>query len=54
MLAGFDLGRGALDVLPDGTGFVLVQPTSRGLVEIRLVAAWTRELLNTVPAAARR
>ena len=54
VLAGFDFGRGALDVLPDGSGFVLVQPTSHGLVEIRLVAGWTRELLDTVPAATRR
>jgi hypothetical protein len=54
VLEGFDLGRGTLDVMPDGSGFVLVQPTSRGLVEIRLVAGWTRELRDTVPAAARR
>jgi serine/threonine-protein kinase len=53
VLAGLDFGRGALDVLPDGTGFVLVQPTSSGLVEIRLVAGWTRELRDTVPAGRR-
>jgi serine/threonine-protein kinase len=53
VLEGFDFGRGTLDVMPDGSGFVLVQPTSRGLVEIRLVAGWTRELRETVPADSR-
>jgi dipeptidyl aminopeptidase/acylaminoacyl peptidase len=53
VLDGFDLGRGTVDVMPDDSGFVLVQPTSRGLVEIRLVAGWTRELRDTVPATPR-
>jgi hypothetical protein len=37
VLEGFDFGRGAVDVLPDGDSFVLVQPATRGLVEVRVV-----------------
>jgi len=54
VLEGFDFGRGNLDLLPDGNSFVLVQPATRGLVEVRVVTGWTRELHDTVPAGARR
>jgi hypothetical protein len=54
VLEGFDFGRGNVDLLPDGNSFVVVQPATRGLVEVRLVASWTHELRDTVPAGARR
>ncbi len=54
LLAGFAFGRGNVDVLPDGESFVLVEPAARGLVEIRVVRGWTRELADLVPRTAVR
>jgi hypothetical protein len=53
VLAGFWFGRGNVDLLPDGKSFVLVEPATRGLVEIRAVTGWARELGELVPAVAR-
>jgi Tol biopolymer transport system component len=54
VLEGFWFGRGNLDLLPDGESFVLVEPSTRGLVELRVVTGWTRELDDLVPATAGR
>ena len=54
VLEGFDFGRGTVDLMPDGRSFVLVEPATRGLVEVRVVTSWTRELRDTVPTTARR
>ena len=53
VLHGFGLGRGSFDLLPDGEGIVLVEPSTRGLVELRVVTGWTRELGELVPVAPR-
>ena len=54
VLEGFDFSRGNADLMPDGESFVLVQPASRGLVEIRVVTGWAQELKDTVPGGVRR
>ena len=54
ILEGFDFGRGTVDVMPDGSSFVLVEPATRGLVEIRVVTGWTHELRDSVPTTSRR
>jgi hypothetical protein len=49
ILRGFEFGRGNLDLLPDGSGFVLVQPATPGVTELRVVTAWTQRLRDAVP-----
>lgn len=44
VLAGFEVGRGTFDLMPDGTSFVLAQPAVPGVVELRMVLAWNQEL----------
>ena len=40
--------------MPDGKSFVLVQSATRGLVEVRVVTGWARELADTVPVNVNR
>lgn len=49
VLAGFEVGRGTFDLMPDGAGFVLAQPAAAGVVELRVVLAWHRELPHWPP-----
>jgi len=49
VLAGFEVGRGTFDLMPDGASFVLVQPAAAGVVELRVVLAWDRELPHSPP-----
>ena len=54
VLRGFEFGRGNMDLLPDGTGVVLVQPATSGVTELRVVTDWARQLEDLVPGARRR
>ena len=36
--------------MPDGKSFVVVQPTERGVWELRVVTGWAGELRELVPA----
>ena len=53
-LRGFEFGRGNVDLLPDGSGVVLVQPAVSGVTELRVVTDWARQLADLVPGARRR
>ena len=55
VLTGFGFARGTVDIMPDGRSFVLVEPATRGLVEVRVVTGWARESWrDTVPATCDR
>jgi hypothetical protein len=54
ILRDLDLGRGTCDILPAGDGLVLVQPSRRGVGEIRVVSNWTEELRELVSAGTAR
>jgi serine/threonine-protein kinase len=49
VVRGFDFERGSFDLLPDGESFVLAQPATPGVVEIRVVTGWARELREALP-----
>ena len=53
VLRGFAFGRGNLDLLPDGKSFVLVQPATAGVTEVRVVTNWTQSLQDAVPRGQR-
>jgi len=42
-------GRTRYDLMPDGKSFVVVQPTERGVWELRVITGWVRELEELVP-----
>jgi serine/threonine-protein kinase len=42
-------GRTRYDLMPDGESFVVVQPTERGVWELRVITGWVRELEELVP-----
>jgi serine/threonine-protein kinase len=42
-------GRTRYDLMPDGKSFVVVQPTERGVWELRVITGWVKELEELVP-----